>query len=251
MGDSDGAVDTTQPTIGLLGASTSVRSALADRQLREGIAAIRASPVDVVVAIGESAIGQRLELDTPAPTLPVDVDMGLPSVAVPEVAEALNAVIDNRAEPVDRPVLGVSIDGGPVHRALFDVTVVSERPAHISEFEVSHGGETILETRADGIVVATPAGSHGYARAAGGVRVATDTEALVIVPISAFATADERWIVPIDALSVSVTREETPVQVRADDRVVETVTGGSTLEVRPTDALSTVVPSPSESGLEP
>jgi NAD+ kinase len=160
---------------------------------------------------------------------------------------ALERAIDGRATRIDRPVLTVSIDGTVRDRALFDVTLVSDRPAHISEFRVERGDRAVVETRADGVVVATPAGSHGYARAAGGGRVATGTEALSIVPISAFATSADRWITPIEPLTITVEREETPVAVRADDRGLDVVTGGATVEVAPDGTVTTLVPPESAS----
>jgi NAD+ kinase len=242
MDEADVTTDADRPTIGLLGGSPAVRRDLEGRRVREGAESITAADPDVIVTVGEAALGDRLELETNAPTLPVDVGPGIRSVGRDALNGALETVIDGDAEWIEYPVLAVSVDGGDRERALFDVTLVSDRPAHISAFGVTQGGQSVLDTRADGVVVATPAGSHGYARAAGGVRVAGGTEALAIVPISAFATSDERWITPIESLSVSIEREETPVEVRADDRVVGTVAGGATVEVTPDGGIGTVVP---------
>jgi NAD+ kinase len=242
MDESDSAADADGTTIGLLGASPAVRARLENRRVLEGREAIAANEPDAIVTVGESALGERLDLDTGAPTLPVDAGAGIPSIAEDAVDAALGAFFEGQAERVDRPILAVSIDGTHHGRALFDVTLVSDRPAHISGFRVTQGEESVLDVRADGVVVATPAGSHGYARAAGGVRVATGTEALAIVPVSAFATSDERWITPVDPLTVSVEREDTPVDVRADERAVGTVSGGATVEIVPDGSITTLVP---------
>ncbi|WP_394351524.1 hypothetical protein [Halobacterium bonnevillei] len=46
--------------------------------------------------------------------------------------------------------------------------MVTAEPARISEYAVETGTERVDEVRADGVVAATPAGSHGYARDADG-----------------------------------------------------------------------------------
>jgi len=242
MDEADATTGADRPTIGLLGGSHTARRSLESHQVLEGTESIASADPDVIVTVGESALGDRLALETEAPTLPVDVGPGIRSVPADALDAALDAALGGDAAQMEHPVLAVSVDGADRERALFDVTLVSDRPAHISEFRVTRQGASVLDTRADGVVVATPAGSHGYARAAGGVRVAGETEALAIVPVSAFATSDERWITPIEPLTVSVEREETPVDVRADDRVVETVTGGATVELRPDGKITTLVP---------
>nr|WP_303650192.1 hypothetical protein [Halalkalicoccus sp. NIPERK01] len=98
-----------------------------------------------------------------------------------------------------------------------DVTLVTTEPARISEYAVDHADERVAAFRADGVVVATPAGSHGYAAAAGGPTLAPTAEALCVVPIAPFHTQATRWVLDTSALGLSVLRDEGEVSLLVDD----------------------------------
>jgi NAD+ kinase len=146
------------------------------------------------------------------------------------VEPAVERLLDGAFEVVEFPVVDVRSALG-VTRALQDVMLVTEEPARISEYTVRSGGDLVGRFRADGVVVATPAGSQGYARACGGSVLDPGTEVFGVVPVSPFATDQDSWVLPMDAVELSVERDETPVELLADDRTAGTVARGETVRL--------------------
>jgi len=105
-----------------------------------------------------------------------------------------------------------------------DAMLVTSTPARISEYVVRAGDEHVTTVRADGVVIALPAGHSGCARAADDPVVAPEAGVAAVVPVAPFATDPDHWVVPIDGLSVTVERDEVPVDLLADDRTVGPVT---------------------------
>lgn len=154
-----------------------------------------------------------------APILAVAVDASIPSIErePAAVAAALRRFRAGTAATVERPLLSVAV-GDREYRALFDAMLVTSDPAQISAYRVAsdaHG--TLDDVRADGVVVATPAGSRGYARDAGGPTLAPGTDALAVVPVAPFTVDPHRWVAA-PPLTLTVTREEGPVELRIDGR---------------------------------
>jgi NAD+ kinase len=137
---------------------------------------------------------------------------------------------------------GWPADGGAVVRAAADATLVTERPAHISEFAVAADGEAVGTVRSDGVVVATPAGSAGYTRRIDGPVLGPGT-GLAVTPIAPFATDPSRWVVGADGVRLRVERDDADVALLADDRIVRTVGPGETVTVGRVDtAVLAVLP---------
>ncbi|WP_416839023.1 ATP-NAD kinase [Haloferax sp. DFSO52] len=199
------------------------------------VSADDAAAIDVVVAVGESAVTDAV-FDTAwdCPVLPVDC--GMPwSVPRLELADAVSSVLAGDSWPVEHPILSLSVGADHVGRALFDTMLVTSEPAHISEYGVAHirpgasvdapleettadDWATVDEFRADGVVVATPLGSTGYARAAGGPVVGPDA-GVAVVPVSPYATQTDTWVYQ-PPLRLTVERDDTPVSLVVDDEVV-------------------------------
>jgi NAD+ kinase len=134
-------------------------------------------------------------------------------------------------------VLSVSPPLGEA-RALFDLTLVSEEPARISEFTVRSGTDTVDCFRADGVVVATPAGSGDYARAAGGPVVGRGTGVVAVVPISPFATDTDHWVLDAASVVLRVERDDNPVELLVDGRSEGRVVPGEGLRIAPESELT-------------
>ncbi len=195
----------------------------------------------VLVAVGEPALLAAVRAEATVPVLPVDAGRGVRSVPSTRLAAAVRTVLDGESHRRRRPVLGVTVDGDDRYRALFDVTLVTDEPARISEFGVRSRDRRVAQFRADGVVVATPAGSHGYADAAGGPLLSPAVDGVAVVPISPFVTQTRRWVLPDDDLRLSVEREEGPVALCIDDDAVATITPDSTVAIATEGSLSTLV----------
>lgn len=183
-----------------------------------------AADPDVVVTLGERALVETA-LDGPtAPILPVDAgDDGRHAVPRVDADAALAAAVEGagRAEP--RATLSVTVGGERATRAVLDATLMTVEPARISEYAIFEPADPVPigRVRADGVVVATPAGSSGYARAAGGAVLASGA-GLSVVPVSPFATATETWVLD-DEVIARVERDDCDVRLIADGEVAEVV----------------------------
>lgn len=194
---------------------------------------------DAVVAVGEDAL---LGLAADPPAVPViAVGAGGP-LAVPddEVDAAVSTFTADGARRVDHPVLGVRVSGDLVGRALADVSLVTSEPARISEYAVRSRGRPVTGFRADGVVVATPLGSVGYARAAGGPILGPGT-GLGVVPVAPFATTFDTWVCRPD-VELTVERDEGAVSLVLDDAVAREVAPHETVRIEVPTVVEFVVP---------
>lgn len=183
---------------------------------------VTANP-SIVVGIGEPAIIDLVHAGVDAPVLPADGPRGFIDVSIDEVGAAIEQLARGTYETTPIPLLGLSIGGAPAGQGLLDAMVVRADPARISEYCVVFPDST-TRFRADGVVVATPAGSAGYARAAGGPVIVTQHDALVVVPVGAFAIGLDHWVVSDgSAVTIHVERNEGPVELLLDGRRVRDV----------------------------
>lgn len=170
---------------------------------------------ELVVAVGGDALTAVARRDLSTPILPVECGPGVPSVSVAEVPAVVRPILDAGGQAMELSTLSIAVDE-TVERALFDVALVTDQPARISEYSIHSGPETVARLRADGIVVATPAGSRRYARAAGGPTVDGRVEGAVVVPIGPFVTRREQWVLSPSELSLTVERDDCDVSLQVD-----------------------------------
>ena len=227
MSDGEAVDRDERPNIGVLasadGAADVVETVRATGGVAETTTVETIDGTDLVIAPAGDAIAELVTADTTIPVLPLTDDLR------PETAERL---LDGRYTVTERPLVAVETDGGIAH-ALSDVTLATAAAATISEFSLDRPDRStpIARFRADGVVVTTPAGSRGYAHAAGGPIVAHGSDVLTAVPISPFATDPDHWVVPLADLSLTVERDDADVELLVDGRTVETVEPGATVEL--------------------
>lgn len=169
---------------------------------------------DVVVTVGESALIEQARRAPDAALLPVAIGEGTCSVTKPRARSAAARVAAGEGQTVDHPVLAVEVGDESAGRAVLDVQLFTSEPARISEYAVHHEQESIASVRADGIVVATPFGSDGYASAAGG-PILTPGTGLSVVPVAPFTTESDDWVLP-GAATLTIERDEAPVSLSLD-----------------------------------
>lgn len=189
-----------------------------------------------VLVVGEDALLSIVDEDPAAPVVPVTANGGHHAVPRRRLAEALTALAAGRGHTVAHPVLSVTVGGEQAARALMDVSLVTSEPARISEFALTVDGERVDDVRADGVVIATPAGTDGYAGAAGGPVLAPGA-GLSVVPIAPFETHSEHWVVP-DAVTLSVERDEGDVTLVADDEAISEVPPQTPIRVHPAEQVT-------------
>lgn len=206
--------------------ATELTTALADR----GIDLVDPPAADLLLTVGSDGLRAAVAADAEQPLLAVGTDApwSLEATSMDALAETLSHLPTESvaALPTRRHRrLQVSV-GETTATAVSDCALLTTQPARISEYAVSTDAATTAEFRSDGVVVATPLGSEGYARAAGGPRLAPDT-GLAVVPIAPFAMQADS-LVCHPPLTLTVERD-TEVTVFADDRRI--AAGGTELSV--------------------
>lgn len=193
----------------------------------------------LVVAVGEPALLAAARSLPESPIVPVDTGTRRYDVS----AAAVGTAVDTAAgalETVAHPVLDVSVADERAGTAVLDVTLLTIDPARISEFAVGSDDGWMESIRADGVVVATPLGSTGYAHAVGGPVLAPGT-GLVAAPISAYAMDVRPWVLR-PPVSVSVERDEARVTLRLDDEVTRPVPPDVPVDITVGASVPVVVP---------
>lgn len=229
--------------VGVVGADTDVAAdafaAAGVGTVVDGPAAVLDRDIDAVATVGESGLLSVARCRPDLPVLPVEAGTGVRSVPAEHLADAAAQLATGDWTTERHPLLSVD-DGTEGSLALFDAMTVTSEPAHISEFSVTSDGEAVAQFRADGLVVATPAGTGGYARAAGAPVIPPESSVLAIVPIAPFATTLDHWVVPDGRVTVTVERDDASVDVLADDRTVGTAAVGTPVGITADDAIETI-----------
>lgn len=177
---------------------------------------VRDAEPSMLVTVGEAALLALADERPTAPILPIAAGRGIESPNGSDAGGAVSSALDGAGVERTHPHLTVVLDGEPVDTALMDVMLVTSEPARISEYAVERDGERLGSVRADGIVVATPAGSHGYAAAADGPALAVGTDVVCVVPIAPFHTSVPTWVLEADGVALSVLRDEGDVSLLVD-----------------------------------
>lgn len=195
---------------------------------------------DVLVAIEEGGLVEAANADVEAPIVPVAAGPGIHSIPI-DAMESLKTTLASRDWTVEwhRP-LDVTVNGEHLATAAFDVALVTAEAARISEYSVRADGDPVDAARADGVVIATPAGSHGYARRVGAPVLAPET-GVAVAWIAPFRSDPDRWILQPSTVSVAVERDETAVDLLVDDRVVRTVGPDDSVTLDPGESFPVAV----------
>lgn len=202
-----------------------------------------AEELDLVVAIGEDSLARAAAAEPTVPVLPTELAAGADGVDTQAICRDVEQYHAGSAELRPEPLLVVSANGEPVGPSVLDVMLVRSEPGRISEFSWT-AGQDRARFRADGVVLATPRGSHGYARAAGGPRLGLDTTAVAITPVAPFGLGAPVWIEPPAAdIEFRVERDEGAVSLLLDGREQRRFAGRSTVTVSPEGSLRTIVTS--------
>lgn len=238
---------------------------------------LQAEPT-VCLTLGEACLCATARCEPAVPLLPVDADDGVYSVDVGQVETALETVLAGQAMPCAHWLLSVAVDDEHLGTLLRDLSLITAEPAQITELAVRHvppasgpadpgssshddrktprAGDPMLDAgadgdpdwldrdlvqvRADGLVVATPAGSYGYAAAADGPLLRPGA-GLAVVPVAPFVTDRHNRVTTLAPLSLSVRRDEAPVALRIDGTERTRVDRTNTVRVTPATTISTLV----------
>lgn len=193
---------------------------------------------ELILAVGDAAVLSLADQPPVAPVLPVRPGGGVHAVARDAVRPALASVFGEGYRTDSHPILSLSIDGDTVARAVEDATLITAEPARISEYGIDTDTGHEERFRADGVVVATPLGSEGYASAAGGPTVEAEA-GLSVVPVSPFSTYARTWVLS-PPVTLTVERDEDEVVLLADDTETVSVPPWELVELAVADTFDLV-----------
>jgi len=248
MSETDGHAVT---TVGVAGAGAEsiadlVAAAGGDPVVGDPESVLDAEP-DAAVALGEGAVTALATRAPDLPVLTVDGPAGLLSVPSDAAPDAIERLLDGEWTAHGRTLLDVVVGGSDTPAAsspssaasapaasataLLDITLMTAEPARISEYAVEASAGAPDAFRADGVAVATPAGSGGYARNAGGPSLSPAVGGAVVVPVAPFAIDQARWVLEYP-LTLSVERDDFPVELFVDGERLQEVTTDTPVSVR-------------------
>ncbi len=152
------------------------------------------------------------------------------------VRDALADIFSNRYKTVQHCALQVKLcrddevlDGGV---AMNDV-VMLRRDTRPIEFEVHIRTRRAFRLRADGMVVATPAGSTAYALSAGGPIVHPGLQAMALVPICPHTLSNRPLVIPMsDGVDMRLLASSRPAGLDLDGRRMAKLRLGDVVRVR-------------------
>lgn len=159
-------------------------------------------PVLVVALGGDGTILKAVHLMGPVSVPLLGVKFGrlgfLSGAGPASMRSAIETALAGEASIERRATLRAEVvmDGRSVgsYRALNEVVLSRGASARVVALDVSIDGDSVMKTRADGVIVATATGSTAYALSAGGPIVAPGFGGMVIVPVAAH-TLQSRAIV--------------------------------------------------------
>ncbi len=162
----------------------------------------------------------------------------LTELAAADVEESLDRIVAGKFNVLSRPLLTAAIldgDGRPVHRltALNDIVVDEGSPTRRAvRLRMRLSGEEVGTFTADGMVVATPAGSTAYNLSAGGPVLGPRVKALVATPICPHTMSVRPLVYPdTETVILEDVRPGLQVKVTADGQVYHPVPEGGQVAI--------------------
>ncbi len=125
--------------------------------------------------------------------------------------------------------------------AMNDVVLQRNDHPRMIEFEMFARDQFVFRLRADGLVLATPAGSTAYALSAGGAIIHPEIEAISVVPICPHTVSNRPIILPADhEVTLKLIDSPTPAALNLDGQVHSTLNVGDTICIQRTADITLV-----------
>ena len=190
--------------------------------------------VDALITIGGDGTILRTLQACDAPVMGVNAGVlgFLTEIQANEIKPAVKRLLTGKYHIDERMKLKTTMNGKRLEDATNEAVIHTAQIAKMRHFAISIDGTPATETRADGLIVATPTGSTSYAMSVGSSIIDPRVEAFVIAPIAPFRLAARPLVVAARSkIAVTITdpRECTMVidgqcefKIRGDERLVFT-----------------------------
>lgn len=131
--------------------------------------------------------------------------------------------------------VSVQRDGQTISSGIAMNDVVLQRNDHprMIEFEMYARKQLVFRLRADGLVLATPAGSTAYALSAGGAIIHPEIQGISVVPICPHTVSNRPIILPAyDEIQLKLIDSPAPAALNLDGQVHSTLNMGDDIHVK-------------------
>jgi len=117
--------------------------------------------------------------------------------------------------------------------AMNDVVLQRNNHPRMIEFEMYARKQLVFRLRADGLVLATPAGSTAYALSAGGAIIHPEVPAISVVPICPHTVSNRPIILPAhDHIALHLIDSPTKAALNLDGQLHSTISAGDVIKVK-------------------
>ena len=209
-----------------------IDQAIASGVKRQGIVlpnpAELAQVADIILVIGGDGTVLHVARETAGSNTPLlGINAGrlgfFTSASTDNVPDALDKLWSSKFAVDPLPLIEAVWDrgGSPARTlALNDILITRGANPRLVELEVAVGGDPLTTYRADGLIIATPAGSTAYSLAAGGAVVTPRAEVLTINPICPQALSNRPLIVSMGStIEVKVLKHRAETFLSADGQM--------------------------------
>lgn len=151
-----------------------------------------------------------------------------------EIAAAVDRLMAGEYHLEERMMLACQVNDGEELLVMNDVALTRGQSPSSIEVKACADDEVIFTSRGDGLLVATPTGTTGYALSAGGPVVYPLMSCLVLVSICSHILTQRPIVMPDDkviVLTASAHREQ-PCQIIMDGQTVINLSGEVRVQVR-------------------
>ncbi|MEM1565684.1 MAG: NAD(+)/NADH kinase [Candidatus Bathyarchaeia archaeon] len=143
---------------------------------------------DFIITIGGDGTILRTCIAIPKPEPPIlAINMGvrgfLAEVTPKEAFTAIDKCLKGDFTREKCAKISVSAGDRDFPDALNEVLITVDEPVKMMYAKISKDGEPILDSQADGVMIATPTGSTGYSLSAGGPVLDPAVDAFVLTPV--------------------------------------------------------------------
>lgn len=183
---------------------------------------LEAMNADAIVAIGGDGTFLSTLRRTGAPMLAINAGtLGVLAEVDgrdrPAVDSALERLVGGQYFVDERMKVAIRAGEKKVPDALNEVVIHCAHPARMGQFEIDLDGMRLGRIQADGIILATPTGSTGYALSALGPIVEPGVDGIVVVPIAPFRAVSRAIVIdPLHTVTVRAVQTTFPTVAVVD-----------------------------------
>ncbi|MCX7720916.1 MAG: NAD(+)/NADH kinase [Dictyoglomus thermophilum] len=156
----------------------------------------------------------------------------LTTVEFKDISVLLNSIESGNFFIEKHPVIKISIDHNNFY-AFNEVVFLKSENTPLISVNLVFDNSSILTPPADGVIIATSAGSTAYALSAGGAIIFPEVEVLEIIPICAHSLTSRPLILDLNNLEVKVNfqRKSTQVEVWIDGKEIGIVSNKNHISI--------------------